>query len=203
MAINDGQVKECSEKVYCTSVYFAKGSLKFTRQHVMNTIWDKRGVKLKGTMPDMIRYFFILFSGLLNIHTCCGIALGGKLRYRIGRRGHHLVHFGIPQTTLTHSSSISVSSTFNLTLNNSGTPSPDSSVAEGIMSDDGNFSGVTAKIKVNPTQEMGLRVLKLSNSPWSESLSNNIHVFLIIFTFVTIFTSSMLSDTTLFTLCLL
>ena len=46
--------------MYCTSVYFAKGSLKFTRQHVMNTIWDKRGVKLKGTMPDMIRYFFIL-----------------------------------------------------------------------------------------------------------------------------------------------
>jgi len=42
------------------SVYFAKGSLKFTRQHVMNTIWDIRGVKLKGTMPDMIRYFFIL-----------------------------------------------------------------------------------------------------------------------------------------------
>ena len=41
-------------------VYFAKGSWKFTRQQVMNTIWDKRGVKLKGTMPDMIRYFLIL-----------------------------------------------------------------------------------------------------------------------------------------------
>ena len=128
----------------------------------MNTIWDKRGVKLKGTMPDMIRYFFILFSGLLNIHTCCGIALGGKLR-----GGGVTISFTLAshQTSLTQSSSISVSSTFNLTLNNSGTPSPDSSVAEGIMSDDGNFSGVTAKIKVNPTQEMGLRVLKLSNSP--------------------------------------
>ena len=99
----------------CTSVYFAKGSLKFTRQHVMNTIWDKRGVKLKGTMPDMIRYFFILFSGLLNIHTCCGIALGGKLR-----GGGVTISFTLAshQTSLTQSSSISVSSTFNLTLNN-------------------------------------------------------------------------------------
>ena len=41
------------------AVYFVIGSWKFTRQHVMNTIWDRSGVKLKGTMPDRILNFFI------------------------------------------------------------------------------------------------------------------------------------------------
>ena len=40
-------------------LYFANGSLKFVRQHVMNTIWDNRVTKFNGIMPDSILNFLI------------------------------------------------------------------------------------------------------------------------------------------------
>ena len=62
-------INKSGSRTWKIAVYFVKGSWKFTRQHVMNTIWDRSGVKLEGTMPDRILNFFIRWGCWQRTHS--------------------------------------------------------------------------------------------------------------------------------------